>query len=103
MDDGTQFPASNTGANEDLDNAPQLDSLNGSDFFNGEMNQLKRTIIQLPQEAGDSDLIEKEWVDALKGLVAHTSEDPFTKQREISKVKAEYMQKRYNKNIGQGS
>lgn len=103
MDEGTQFPVSNTGADEDLNQAPQLEPLNGGGVFNSDMNELKRSIVQLPQEATDSDLIEKEWVDALKGLVAHTSEDPFTQQHEISKVKTEYMLKRYNKKIGQGN
>ena len=68
---------------------------------NQSMTNLHKKVIALPPEANDSDLIEKEWVTALQDIVAHTSEDPFSQQREISKIKAEYMMIRYNKTIKQ--
>ncbi len=50
-------------------------------------------------EARNVDLIEKEWVDKAKNIVAKTQDDPFVQKNEISKVKAEYIQKRFNKTI----
>ncbi len=63
------------------------------------LGTLQKTIISLPMEANDTDLIEKEWVDVLQEIVRQTSEDPFSQQMEISKLKADYMKKRYNKDI----
>jgi hypothetical protein len=59
-----------------------------------------RSLIPTPDEAADSDLIEKEWVIKAKEIVEHTAEDPFLQQQELSKMKAAYMKKRYNKDIG---
>ncbi len=49
--------------------------------------------------AADTDLIEKMWVDKAKDIVAKTADDPHTQKEEISKVKAEYLQKRFKKSI----
>lgn len=53
----------------------------------------------VPEEANDIDLIEKEWVLKAKQIVQHTYDDPYTQQAEISKMKADYMKKRYNKEV----
>lgn len=55
--------------------------------------------ISLPAGAEDSDLIEKEWVDRAKQIVEHTREDPYEQQRALSEMKADYLKKRYNKDI----
>lgn len=55
----------------------------------------------MPQIADDNDLIEKEWVDKAKEIVAHTGHDPYLQNREMNKVKAEYLRKRYNKDLKQ--
>jgi hypothetical protein len=57
------------------------------------------TTVQTPAGAADNDLIEKEWVLKAKEIVAKTSSDPYTQQKEIEKFKADYMKKRYNKTI----
>lgn len=49
--------------------------------------------------ADDVDLIEKEWVDKAKAIVEATQDDPRKQKSEMSKVKAEYIQKRFNKTI----
>lgn len=49
--------------------------------------------------ADDADLIEKEWVVRAKSLVEKTKDDPFLQNKEISKVKADYIKKRYNKDM----
>lgn len=62
-----------------------------------------RALIPTPEEAADNDLIEKEWVLKAKQIVEHTAEDPFSQQQELSKMKADYMKKRYNKDLGTAS
>jgi hypothetical protein len=49
--------------------------------------------------AGDSDHIEREWVDKVKNIVAQTRDDPHLQKEQMSRVKAEYIQKRFNKTI----
>jgi len=53
----------------------------------------------MPMIADDTDLIEKEWVDKAKQIVAQTSHDPYLQNKEINKVKADYLKKRYNKDL----
>lgn len=49
--------------------------------------------------ADDADLIEKEWVLKAKAIVAQTAHDPNLQTKEMGKVKAEYLKKRYNKSL----
>lgn len=49
--------------------------------------------------AAEIDRIEKEWIDKAKSIVAKTSDDPFEQNSEMSKVKADYIKKRFNKTI----
>ena len=72
------------------------------DIQNPRMTNLQKRVLSLPPEANDTDLIEKEWVLVLQEIVSHTFEDPYTQQNEISRIKADYMKKRYNKDIKQG-
>lgn len=51
------------------------------------------------ETAADGDVIEKEWVEKAKKLVATTRTDPYQQVREINQLKAEYLKKRYNKDI----
>lgn len=53
----------------------------------------------LPASADDTDVIEKEWVYKAKQVVAETRHDPYLQVREINKLRADYMQKRYNKEL----
>lgn len=55
--------------------------------------------VSLPSDAEDSDLIEKEWVERAKQIVEHTREDPHEQQRALSQMKADYLKKRYDKDI----
>lgn len=52
-----------------------------------------------PALADDGDLIEKEWVAQVKQIVAATAHDPFQQSSQLTKLKADYMQKRYGKVI----
>ncbi len=49
--------------------------------------------------ADDADLIEKEWVVKAKAIVMQTKDDPHAQNREMNKVKADYLKKRYNKDL----
>lgn len=53
-----------------------------------------------PVVAADEDLIEKEWVDKAKKIIAQTKDDPYKREREVNQLQADYLQKRYGKNIG---
>ena len=55
--------------------------------------------IPIPPEAEDSDLIEKEWVERAKEIVEHTRDNPYEQQKALSLMKADYMKKRYNRDI----
>ncbi len=52
-----------------------------------------------PASAQDSDLIEQEWVHKAKAIVENTKNDPYMQNKEINKIKADYIKKRYNKEI----
>jgi hypothetical protein len=55
--------------------------------------------IATPAVADDLDLIEKEWVEKAKAIVAKTRSDPYNQNKEMNRFKADYMQKRYGKEI----
>lgn len=52
-----------------------------------------------PMIADDADLIEKEWVLRAKAIVDRTRQDPYQQNKEVEKMKADYLKKRYNKEI----
>lgn len=52
-----------------------------------------------PAMAADEDLIEKEWVEKAKKVIAETKHDPFLQEQAVSKLQADYLQKRYNKTV----
>ncbi len=52
-----------------------------------------------PVDAADSDIIEVEWVEKAKRIVADTHDDPYQQVQQLNVLKAEYMQKRYNKAV----
>ena len=49
--------------------------------------------------ASNDDVIEKEWVNKSKKIVKDTKGDPYRKEYEISKLQADYMFKRYGKEV----
>jgi hypothetical protein len=52
-----------------------------------------------PAVAGDDELIEKEWVDKAKKIVIQTKDDPYQQEKEVSKLQADYLKKRYGKEV----
>lgn len=52
-----------------------------------------------PHQAEDSDLIEKEWVMRAKAIVEQTKNDPYQQNKQINHFKADYVKKRYDKEL----
>ncbi len=48
----------------------------------------------------DEDVIEKEWVDKAKQIVATTTNDPHLRSDQVSALQKEYLQKRFDKELG---
>lgn len=55
----------------------------------------------LPVVAGDDDLIEKEWVASAKKIIAETKDDPYKREQEVMRLQADYLKKRYGRDIGE--
>jgi hypothetical protein len=53
-----------------------------------------------PLVASDDDLIEKEWVDKAKSIIAATKDNPYKREQEINKLQIEYIRKRYGRTVG---
>lgn len=53
-----------------------------------------------PVLANDDDLIEKEWVDRAKKIIVETKDDPYRREQEVAKLQADYLKKRYGKELG---
>jgi hypothetical protein len=53
-----------------------------------------------PTTAGDDDLIEAEWVNKAKKIIAETRDDPHRREQEVGKLQADYLRKRYGKELG---
>lgn len=47
----------------------------------------------------DGDHIPEVWIDKTKSVIAQTKQDPYIQKSEVEKIKAEYIQKRFNKQI----
>lgn len=52
-----------------------------------------------PATAGDDDLIEQEWVEKAKKVVAENRDDPHAQDIAIGRLQADYLKKRYGKII----
>lgn len=53
-----------------------------------------------PTVAADDDLIEKEWVDKAKQIINQTRDDPARREKEVGRLQADYLKKRYGKELG---
>jgi hypothetical protein len=93
-------PGSNAGQPSDLNYGPQpavtlfYDPAQDPDSSQPVSTQSASTMI-----ADDNDLIEKEWVEKAKRIVEQTKVDPRRQTVELHKMKAEYLKKRFNKEV----
>ena len=53
-----------------------------------------------PMVANDDDLIEKEWVDKAKAIIVATKDNPYEREQAVAKLQADYLKKRYGKELG---
>lgn len=53
-----------------------------------------------PIVANDDDLIEKEWVEKAKKIVAQTRDDPYKREAAVSQLQRDYLRKRYGRELG---
>lgn len=53
-----------------------------------------------PAVANDDDVIEKEWVEKAKKVLAETREDPYRREQEVTRLQADYLMKRYGRKLG---
>lgn len=53
-----------------------------------------------PLIAGDDDLIEKEWVEKAKRIISETHDDPYTQDKAVNRLQADYINKRYGRKLG---
>jgi len=53
-----------------------------------------------PLIASDDDLIEKEWVDKAKKIVAETQNDPYSREDKVGKLRVDYIKKRWGRDLG---
>lgn len=58
------------------------------------------TITNNPIIANDDDLIEKEWVDKAKKIVAETKNDPHQREKQVSQLQRDYTKKRFGRDLG---
>lgn len=47
----------------------------------------------------NSNALDEEWVNKAKEIVDKTKDDPYQESRELSRVRADYLKTRYNKDI----
>jgi len=57
----------------------------------------------MPAVASDDDLIEKEWVDKAKQIISQTRDDPAAREKQVGRLQADYLKKRYGKELGASS
>lgn len=65
----------------------------------GQAVQSQTMAFGMPAIADDTDLIEREWVDKAKEIVERTMGDPHEQNDQLTRMKADYLKKRYNKDI----
>lgn len=63
-------------------------------------NTASSAVSDTPLVANDDDLIEREWVDKAKKIIVETKDDPYRREQEVGKLQADYLLKRYGKELG---
>ena len=62
-----------------------------------------QTATLAPIVAADEDLIEKEWVDRAKKIVADNNDDPYKKENAVNQLQRDYQKKRFGRELGEAS
>lgn len=69
----------------------------------GGQQPVQDDVATMPLTAADDDLIEKEWVDKAKKIVASTKDDPYKREQEVGRLQEDYLRKRYGKELGEAA
>lgn len=72
----------------------------GTRDVSNDHNQTAPITSDTPLLANDEDIIEKEWVNKAKKIVAETKDDPYRREEAVNKLQADYLKKRFGKEIG---
>ena len=67
---------------------------------NGSVQSDDNSVLDTPIVASDDDLIEKEWVDKAKKIVSETKDDPYRREEQVNRLQADYLKKRYGRELG---
>lgn len=59
--------------------------------------------LPVPQVADDTDIIEPEWVNAVRNVINAYRGDPYNLNTAVAMLRREYLSKRYGKDIEQGN
>ena len=84
---------------DDDDNQTQSDESSASTLVGVQKRPALNVVGKTPQTAEDNDDIEKEWVDKAKKIVSQTKSDPYLQERSVSRLQADYLKKRFNKDV----
>jgi hypothetical protein len=87
-----QAPIPSGEVNQSVSNSQSLNTSNSLSSQSG-------LTYPVPLQANDSDLVEREWVDAAKRIMDTYRSDPYNKNRALTFLRADYIKKRYNKDI----
>jgi hypothetical protein len=75
------------------------DPINQSMKLNNDSSAQSGIIHPVPLQANNSDLVEEEWVNAAKRIMDTYKSDPYNKNRSLTYLRADYLKKRYNKDV----
>lgn len=89
-------------ASSPLPSLPADDAAAAASTDNAQQDTTQTPIVPPPAIADDVDLIEKEWVEKAKHIVEQTKHDPYQQNQEMTKMKADYLKKRYNRDLKVG-
>jgi hypothetical protein len=77
--------------------APQITPPQAQSTTNDDVTKSSKGVVSKVIE--DKDLIEKEWVEKAKAIINQNRDNPYKQTEDITGVKAEYLEKNYNKSI----
>ena len=61
--------------------------------------QMQQPTLDAPAPDENSDSLDEEWVQKAKAIVDRTKNDPYAESQELSKIKADFLRIRYNKQV----
>lgn len=97
--DDNSIKASGSASDDDDDDDDSNNLAQATGTVAAGLKSRKTSIGRTPVVAEDKDDIEKEWVNKAKKIVEQTKVDPYLQERAVSRLQADYMKKRFNKDV----